>query len=80
MAFIHGHTIMHWLSEAPEPLRFEELEQRVTEQFGAQARFKTCNSEGHTLTELLAVLLERGKIDCIEGSYRANTHQMCSHD
>lgn len=80
MEYIHGHTIMNWLAEASSPPSFQELERRMEEQFGTDTRFKTCNTQGHTLAELLAVLQERGKIVCTDGTYRANTHNMCSHE
>ena len=80
MQTIHGHTVMHWLSEAQSPLSFSEIEARVREQFGEQVRFKTCNTRGHTLSELLSILEARGKIIADDDGYTVNAHKMCAED
>ena len=80
MQTIHGHTIMHWLSEAQSPLSFSQLEARTRQEFGADVRFKTCNTKGHTLSELLAILEARGKIIADDDGYTVNAHTMCAED
>lgn len=80
MSQIHGHTLMQWLAEAPQPLAFAELEARVIGAFGREARFCTCDSEGHTLAELLALLEARGKVWQQGGGYVSELQRMCTHE
>ena len=80
MEQIHGHTIMHWLCDTAEGMSLDQLAQRVRAEFGEDARFKTCNSEGHTLAELISVLESRGKIVGDQNGYRALAHTMCANE
>lgn len=80
MEQIHGHTILDWLGESPRPLTLSELESRTLAEFGTMPHFKTCSSEGHTLSELMAVLEERGKVVCRDGAYLAHAHLRCKHE
>lgn len=80
MQNIHGHIILDLIGAAAEPLTFSQIESRVLEQFGTDARFKTCNSEGHTLLELIAVLEERGKLSSENGVYGVHAHKVCQEE
>jgi len=80
MQTIHGHTIMNWLKKAQNPLSFGQIEERTQQEFGAEVRFKTCNTDGHTLAELLAILEARGKIVADDDGYSVNAHTMCAED
>lgn len=79
MNSIHGHNILNWLGESSAPLSYDELAARTAEHFGGDARFKTCNSDGHTLAELLVVLEQRGKVTKENGGYRAVAGTVCDN-
>ncbi len=52
-AAIHAHKVLNLLRE--QPMTREQLEQTVIEQFGTEARFRTCSPrEGFDLDSLLA--------------------------
>lgn len=79
LASYHGHDVLHFLLEAEQALSQAEISARVTERFGANARFHTCSAEGMDVETLLTFLLERGKIVPQDGGYVVVGHRICQH-
>lgn len=74
----HGHTILRWL--APAPMSAAMLAARVDREIGSGAKFHTCDSADLSLTDLLALLAERGKIAETNGEWTSDLSKMCGHD
>lgn len=75
---IHGHTVMRWLGV--ETLSGEALAARASREFGDDARFHTCDTQGLTLQGLLALLAERGKVCEVPAGWTADLSRMCGDD
>jgi probable metal-binding protein len=75
---IHGHTIMRWLGA--ETLSGNELAARVQREFGDDARFHTCDSQGLSLQDLLALLSQRGKVRQLGTGWTADLSKMCGDE
>ena len=78
MVNVHGHAVMQWLVEAPHPLSLAEIENRVAAAFGPAVRFHTCDTGGHTLSELLALLEARGKVWPVGACYASERRRLCA--
>ena len=75
----HGHDVLYFLLEVEQALSREQILTKVTERFGANARFHTCSAEGMDVETLLTFLLERGKIVPHEDGYVVAGHRICQH-
>ncbi|MFM2666965.1 YecH family metal-binding protein [Vibrio mediterranei] len=76
-AAIHAHKVLNLLRE--QPMTREQLEQTVIEQFGTEARFRTCSREGFDLDSLLAFFVEKQKVIENQGVWELNIEKVCSH-
>ncbi|EDL51674.1 hypothetical protein VSAK1_12385 [Vibrio mediterranei AK1] len=76
-AAIHAHKVLNLLRE--QPMTREQLEQTVIEQFGTEARFRTCRREGFDLDSLLAFFVEKQKVIENQGVWELNIERVCSH-
>lgn len=77
---IHGHEIMELVSKYPDGIETGTLTDIVAGEFGAGARFFTCSAENMSLTELLAFLGERDKVQLRDGLVSPGGSPACSHD
>ncbi|MDF1562356.1 MAG: YecH family protein [Deltaproteobacteria bacterium] len=75
----HGHDVLHLLLEAEAPMTPEQILERVTSAFGADARFHTCSREGLDVPTLLAMFFRKGKIVQQGGGYVVAGHRICNH-
>jgi probable metal-binding protein len=57
----------------------EDLERQVYEHFGEAARFTNCSELIFTLPQLLAFLLQRGKVTFSDGKITLNRARICDH-
>lgn len=73
---VHGHVILNWLADAP--LTINEMQDRCTSEFGAAPQFHTCDTTGLSLTALLGLLAERGKIVKAGSGWRSDMTQVCA--
>ncbi len=76
-ASIHAHKVLNLLRD--KPMTREQLEQTVIEQFGADARFRTCSREGFDLDSLLVFFVEKQKVIENQGQWELNIERVCSH-
>ncbi|MCY9873679.1 YecH family metal-binding protein [Vibrio barjaei] len=76
-AAIHAHKVLNLLRE--QPMTRELLEKTVIEQFGTEARFRTCSREGFDLDSLLAFFVEKQKVIENQGVWELNIERVCSH-
>ncbi|RTZ13788.1 DUF2492 family protein [Vibrio aquaticus] len=74
---IHAHKVLNLLRE--RPMSKEALEQVVFQEFGEQARFRTCKCSGFTLDTLLEFFIERQKVTIEGGVWQVNAERVCSH-
>lgn len=77
---IHGHDIMELIAEYPEGIATGTIADIVAGEFGTGARFFTCSAENMSLTELLAFLGERDRVQLREGFVFPGGSPACSHD
>ena len=76
----HGHEIMELVAKYPEGIPVATLTDIVRHDFGADARFFTCSAENMTLTELLAFLAERDKVQLRDNLVFPGGSPACDHD
>ena len=57
----------------------EEILSKVSQQFGADARFHTCSREGLDLPTLLTMFFRKGKIVPQDDGFVVAGHRICSH-
>lgn len=74
---IHAHNVLNLLRE--RPMSKSELEMAVREEFGEQAKFRTCKCNGFTLDTLLEFFIEREKVTVDNGIWMINAERVCSH-
>ncbi|MFM2588305.1 YecH family metal-binding protein [Vibrio sp. TBV020] len=74
---IHAHNVLNLLRE--RPMSKLELEAAVNEEFGEQARFRTCKCNGFSLDTLLEFFIEREKVIVQDGIWQINAERVCSH-
>ncbi len=74
---IHAHNVLNLLKETP--MTDTQLRQAVANEFGEQARFRTCKRNGFDLEALLAFFIERQKILLIDGKWHTNAERVCNH-
>jgi probable metal-binding protein len=77
MSEIHAHKVLNLLRE--RPMTEQELAQKVEEEFGAEAQFRTCKLNGFSLTELMAFFIKREKIVQVEERWKVNAERVCNH-
>ena len=76
---IHGHEIIELVAKYPEGIATGMLADIVAGEFGTGARFFTCSAENMTLSELLAFLGERDKVQLRDGLVFPGESPACEH-
>jgi probable metal-binding protein len=78
---LHGHDVIRLIGAAPAPLTRPQIEEAITRQAGGGVSFHVCAGDGMSLDELLAFLMQRGKItQHADGTFTADVALMCDHD
>ena len=73
----HGHQIVQILLDSAGPMTADALRNEAARRFGAIAHYHTCGATELTFDDLLAFLLERGKITEREGKLLAHSELIC---
>ena len=74
---VHGHEILEMIHRAEPAMTRAGVAAEVGRRWGKEARFYTCSAEGMTLDELLAFLLERGKVVEQAGWLATDMSKLC---
>jgi probable metal-binding protein len=74
----HGHAILDKLSQTP--LSRADLKSALDAEFGADAQFRTCQTDAISFDELFAFFIARGKVVESDGLYSTVKEKVCSHD
>lgn len=75
---IHAHEVLNLVGDHDGQLTTAALQAKITERFGAGARFFACFGEGLAMDELLPALIEREKLSEIDGKLSLLRHNVCS--
>ncbi len=75
---IHAHKILNLLKATP--MAELELRQFITEQYGLDARFRTCKLQGFDFDSLFDFFKENQKIIEVENKWTMNQAKVCDHD
>jgi probable metal-binding protein len=76
---VHGHEVLEAILAHSGPIPRAHLAAAMADAHGADARYHTCSAQDMTLDELLAFLLERGKISSEADGIVAHREEMCAH-
>ncbi|HSV72285.1 MAG TPA: YecH family metal-binding protein [Chthonomonadales bacterium] len=76
-ASVHGHAVLEMLLAASRPLSRGDLRGVVDREFGRDARFHTCSASGMGIDDLIAFLIDRGKVTETGGCLSAHRELMC---
>jgi probable metal-binding protein len=76
---VHGHEVMARILAAQRLFTRESLAAFITQEFGPEARFRTCAVAGLTAAELVEFLATRGKFSGSEAGFTVNPHRVCQH-
>ncbi|GLO62288.1 hypothetical protein MACH09_27960 [Vibrio sp. MACH09] len=74
---IHGHTVLDILSE--NSLTREELKSYLTEKYGKDVLFHTCQSEGLDFDTLFDFFISKQKVSCVAGKFSSCAANKCAH-
>jgi probable metal-binding protein len=73
----HAHDVLDILSRAEATA--DELRSKVSESWGAQARFTNCRGDIFDFDQLLAFLQANGKVTARDGRFSVARDNGCSH-
>ena len=76
---IHAHDVLDILGASEAPLAEAELLGRITARYGQAASFTNCRGDRFTFDELVAFMLERGKVASAGGKLSLNRAEVCGH-
>ena len=77
---IHAHEVLQMMAASETGYTRATLTQAMAEQFGQDARFKTCSSGGLTAAALVDFLDERGKLAGPEDALHLAPGEECTCD
>ncbi len=72
---VHGHKILDMLSV--NFLTRDEVKKLLTNEYGDDVQFHTCQSEGLNFDELFDFFIDREKIVTVDGKYSINATNKC---
>lgn len=75
---IHGHVILRQLAETP--MTRMAIAARARHDFGAGARFHTCDTQGLSFDALFDLLAARGKIVADGELWATETAKVCADE
>jgi probable metal-binding protein len=78
-ASIHGHDVIHMITEANRAFSKEELVSEIDAKFGEGARFHTCSEENMNAAGLVEFLISRGKFTAEGPALSIDPSKICKH-
>lgn len=75
---IHGHAILRQL--AATPMTREAITARAQADFGAAARYHTCDAQGLSFDALFDLLVARGKLVAEGDRWATQIEQVCADE
>ena len=76
---VHGRNILKMVLESGKSWPREELLAEIAGNFGAEASFHTCSTDGLKADDIIDMFLRKGKLVDQDGSLTADPARMCSH-
>jgi len=77
---IHGHQVMQMMLDHDVTFTKASLKAKMTEMFGAQARYHTCSAREMDADQLIDFLDARGKFVGEQEAFTTAADKICSHD
>jgi probable metal-binding protein len=77
---IHGHEVIHMMTEASQPFTRAALKVAIIAKFGPDARFHTCSAEGMDADGIIDFLQARGKFLPDVAGLAINPAKVCNHN
>jgi probable metal-binding protein len=76
---IHAHEVLKMMLASGKTYTKASLIEQINGQFGPEARFHTCSSEGLTPEQLVEFLDSKGKLVQRANGFQTSPDLMCGH-